>query len=148
VTQLAFITYLSFDGDCDKAFAFYARATGGKIAARLTYGESPMACGPMDAKMKRRLAHICLETRDGILMGGDAPPGMHRAAQGFNVNFTAKTPAAARRAFDALMKGGKVGMPMQETFFARAFGMGTDRFGTPWMVICPKPKPKKKGKAA
>jgi len=29
-------------------------------------------------------------------------------------------------------------MPMQETFFDTRFGMVTDRFGIPWMVICQK----------
>ena len=27
-------------------------------------------------------------------------------------------------------------MPFQKTFWAAGFGMGTDRFGTPWMVNC------------
>jgi PhnB protein len=29
--------------------------------------------------------------------------------------------------------------PIQETFWARRFGMLIDRFGTPWMVNCEKP---------
>jgi uncharacterized glyoxalase superfamily protein PhnB len=29
--------------------------------------------------------------------------------------------------------------PCTETFWARRFGMCTDRFGTPWMVNCAKP---------
>jgi uncharacterized glyoxalase superfamily protein PhnB len=31
-------------------------------------------------------------------------------------------------------------MPFQETFWARRFGMCTDRFGFPWMVNCAKPQ--------
>jgi PhnB protein len=31
--------------------------------------------------------------------------------------------------------GGKVGMPLGETFFARSFGMVTDKFGLGWMII-------------
>ena len=27
-----------------------------------------------------------------------------------------------------------------ETFFAIKFGMCTDKFGTPWMVVCEKPQ--------
>jgi len=30
-------------------------------------------------------------------------------------------------------------MPFQETFWAKRFGMCTDRFGIPWMVNCAKP---------
>ena len=36
--------------------------------------------------------------------------------------------------FDALAEGGQVTMPLDKTFWAEAFGMVTDRFGTPWMV--------------
>jgi PhnB protein len=31
-------------------------------------------------------------------------------------------------------------MPLQKTFWAEAFGMLVDRFGTPWMVGCETPK--------
>ena len=39
----------------------------------------------------------------------------------------------------ALVEGGTVRMPLQETFWAEKFGMLTDRFGTPWMINCEKP---------
>jgi PhnB protein len=29
-----------------------------------------------------------------------------------------------------------VGMALQQTFWAKRFGMLTDRFGTPWMINC------------
>jgi uncharacterized glyoxalase superfamily protein PhnB len=32
-------------------------------------------------------------------------------------------------------------MPIQETFWARRFGMLVDKFGTPWMINCEKPQP-------
>ena len=35
--------------------------------------------------------------------------------------------------FDKLADGGNVTMPMQETFWARRFGMLTDKFGINWM---------------
>ena len=45
--------------------------------------------------------------------------------------------AEAERLFAALMEGSdKIQMPMGETFWAKRFGMGVDRFGTPWMVNC------------
>ena len=39
------------------------------------------------------------------------------------------------RLFAALADGGQVQMPMSKTFFSSRFGMVTDRFGVPWMVI-------------
>jgi PhnB protein len=58
---------------------------------------------------------------------------------GFSISLDVATPAEAERVFAGLSKGGTVGMPLAETFFAKSFGMLTDRFGTPWMIICPKP---------
>ena len=43
-------------------------------------------------------------------------------------------PADAERVFHSLAEGGRVMMPMQETFWAARFGMLIDRFGIPWMV--------------
>jgi PhnB protein len=45
----------------------------------------------------------------------------------------------AERIFNALAEGGSVQMPFQETFWAKGFGMLTDRFAIPWMVNCEKP---------
>jgi uncharacterized glyoxalase superfamily protein PhnB len=35
--------YLFFNGECETAFKFYEQCLGGKIVAKMTYGESPMA---------------------------------------------------------------------------------------------------------
>lgn len=40
---------------------------------------------------------------------------------------------------ESLAAGGTATMPFGETFWAKGFGMCTDRFGTPWMVNCAKP---------
>lgn len=47
---------------------------------------------------------------------------------------THPTATEARRAFEALAEGGKVTMPLGETFRAETFGMLTDRFGTAWGI--------------
>ena len=36
--------------------------------------------------------------------------------------------------FQGLADGGTVQLPIQETFWAKAFGMLVDRYGTPWMI--------------
>src|SRR5580692_10880670 len=40
----------------------------------------------------------------------------------------------AERVFAALSDGGRVLMPIQETFFASRFGQVRDRFGINWMI--------------
>jgi PhnB protein len=51
---------------------------------------------------------------------------------------TRSEPGEAERIFHALSENGTVQMPIQETFWARRFGMLVDQFGTPWMVNCEK----------
>jgi PhnB protein len=59
--------------------------------------------------------------------------------QGFSLSWNCPSAAEAKRVFDALSQGGEVRMPLQKTFWAEAFGMAVDRFGTPWMVGCETP---------
>jgi len=58
----------------------------------------------------------------------------YQGMQGFTLALNYPTAAGAKRAFEALAKGGKVGAPLQETFWAEVWGTVVDRFGTPWMV--------------
>jgi PhnB protein len=73
-------------------------------------------------------------------MASDCPPGRFVKPQGFSVNVTAKTPSDAERIYRALSEGGQVTMPLAETFWALKFAMFTDRFGTPWMINCERPR--------
>ncbi len=41
----------------------------------------------------------------------------------------------AELTFTALSEGGRVLMPMEETFFATRFGQVQDRFGMNWMIL-------------
>ena len=72
-------------------------------------------------------------------MDSDAPPGGQAKPQGFSVSVSVDDPAEADRIYNALAEGATaVTMPIQETFWARRFGMLTDGFGIPWMVNCEK----------
>ena len=44
----------------------------------------------------------------------------------------------AQRIFDVLCEEGTVDLELESTFWAKQFGMVTDRFGIPWMINCPK----------
>jgi PhnB protein len=130
--------YLGFDGTCAEAFKFYERALHGKIDMMMTYGESP-AAAQTPADQHGRIMHVHMKVGDQSLMGGDAPAGMHQKPAGFCVSLHVDTEVEAERVFKELGDGGKVNMPMSETFWAKRFGMAVDKFGTPWIVNCPKP---------
>jgi PhnB protein len=80
--------------------------------------------------------HATLEMKGQSLMGADSPPGQYAKPQGFSVSLHTQDIAESERVFSALSEGGQVFMPLQETFWAKRFGVVVDRFGTPWMVNC------------
>lgn len=134
MAQLA--TYLTFDGTCAEAIRFYERVLNGKIGFMMKIADSPMAT-QMPPEAQQRIMHARLDLGDQVLMASDSMGhepyhGMH----GFTMSLSYDTVEEGQPFFDALAEGGKVTMPLQETFWADGFGMLTDRFGTPWMINC------------
>jgi PhnB protein len=129
--------YLTFDGDCEEAFKVYEKVLGGKIVAMMPHEGTP-AEAQVPAEWRNKILHARLLFGDNVLMASDAPPGRFEKMQGFSVSLVLQDPAEAERIFSAFADGGTVRMPLGETFWAKKFGMLTDRFGTPWMVNCEK----------
>src|SRR6516162_4132220 len=129
--------YLTFDGQCEAAFKFYEKVLGGKIEAMMTYGGSPMA-DQTQPEWRNKIMHARMTVGDKMLMASDAPPDRYEAMKGIMVTLGIDDPAEAERIFHVLSENGTVQMPIQETFWARRFGMLVDQFGTPWMVNCEK----------
>jgi len=126
-------TYLFFDGTCADAMRFYERTLGGKLSL-MTHADSPMAT-QMPPGSADRILHARLDFDGGMLMASDSMAGQpYGGMKGFSLSLIYPTAAEARRMFDTLAQGGQVNMPMDKTFWAEAFGMLVDRFGTPWMV--------------
>lgn len=126
-------TYLFFDGNCADAMRFYERTLGGKLDL-MTHAQAPTAAQAPPGSGDR-IMHARLTIDGGILMASDSMAGQpYKGMHGFSLALQYPTASDARRLFDALSAGGKVTMPMQNTFWAEAFGMLVDRFGTPWMV--------------
>jgi PhnB protein len=132
-------TNLTFDGDCEEAFAVYARVLGGTVTFALRYRDSPMAAQVPDS-WAGKIAHCTLTLADGYrLYGNDAVPETYEPSGGFSLTTNPPDAETARTVFDALAEGGQVTMRLQETFWAIAFGTLVDRFGIPWAVNCEAP---------
>lgn len=132
---MKFVPYLSFDGHCREAFAFYAKVFDGKIVAMITHGETP-AAEEVPAHWHDAIINAHLVAGDQELMGADSPPEQRGAKSGFSLSIQIDDEQRAERIFNAFADGGNVTMPFGQTFWARKFGMVTDRFGTPWMINC------------
>jgi PhnB protein len=77
--------------------------------------------------------HASFRIGETEIMASDGCTGAPAFA-GFSLSLTVPDIAAADRVFDALAAGGRVEMPLGETFWSPRFGMLRDRFGVGWMV--------------
>lgn len=127
--------YLLLDGRCEEAFARYQQVLGGTLLAMVRHTGTP-AEEHVPPEWRDKIMHACLEVDGRRLMGSDAPPGCGSPLGGFSIQVATGSVEEAERVFAALGEGGKITMPIGQTFWAERFGMLTDSFGVPWMVIC------------
>lgn len=138
--------YLSFPGNTREAFEFYQQALGAKIEAMVSYADMPESEMPTDgcgsggestgSPDDQGILHASLMLPGGAsLFAGDCQPATpYEGVKGVMLALEYDTAKDAQGAFDALSQGGKVTMPMAPAFWARTFGMLTDRFGVSWAV--------------
>lgn len=131
--------YVAFNGNCREAIEFYKSGLGAEVLFLQTVGESPMAnMGPAS-----NIMHCAIKVGDSTLMLCDdpnpQPPTGHGGAISLAIGLRDRDEAA--RLFGNLADGGgTVIMPLQQTYWAEAFGMVRDKFGVRWMVNCDAPK--------
>ena len=131
--------YLMFEGRTEEALQFYQQKLGAKVEAIIRYKENPEPkYNPPGSDEK--VMHSLFRIGDAQIMASDGNCTGKPGFQGFALTLNAANTAEANQRFDALAEGGKVQMPIGETFFAKSFGMVADRFGVHWMVIA---EPKK-----
>ncbi len=131
-------TYLNFDGDCEQAFNFYKAVFGGEFNYIGRFGEMPASDDYQVADGdKNKIMHVSLPIGTSILMGsdcgGDWAPSFVRG-NNFSVSVSAESKGEADQIFKALAEGGKVTMPLENTFWGDYFGMLTDKFNINWMM--------------
>jgi PhnB protein len=127
--------YLNFDGTGAKAVALYERVLGAKVETMQRFADIPGE--PPKPETADRVMHALLRLGTDVLMISDTQPGMpFNAGNNVHVCLQFDDPAEMGKRFDALAAGGKVDMPLQDTFWGARFGMLTDAYGIHWMFNC------------
>ncbi|WGW05683.1 VOC family protein [Tropicibacter oceani] len=125
--------YLTFDGNCEAAMRFYHGLLGGDLQI-MKYNEMPDTSMVPDG-MQDRVAHAGIKTDGFWLQGSDNIGQMpFDGYKGFTIQIDLGDIDKGKALFDRLSDGGSVIMPYGEQFWARGFGMATDKFGVPWMI--------------
>ena len=132
------VTYLNFDGNCRQAMEFYAKCLG----AELEMMPFSVAPGDPSPETKDRIMHARLSKGSlNLLMASDLQPGMpFQQGNNISVSVDCESVPEIEKLFAALSEKGKVGMPLQDTFWGARFGMLTDQFGIHWMFNFDHPK--------
>jgi PhnB protein len=138
-TTMKLNPHLNFNGSCIEACRYYQQYLGAKQQFSLTYGASPMA-KEFPSEFADKIMHATIQIGDTLVMVSDSPPQLYQQPNGFCIALSFDDPAKAESIFQALAENGKVNMPLQETFWAKRFGMVIDQFGIPWMVNCGDPE--------
>jgi len=124
------VTYLNFDGNCKEAMTFYGKCLGAELFLMPFEGVA-------DRIMHARLS----KGTTSLLMASDTMPGTP-VTQGNNfwVSVHCESMQEIQQLFAAIGEGGKVTLPLQDTFWNAHFGMLVDRFGINWMFNYELPK--------
>lgn len=130
--------YLNFQGNAEEAFNFYKSVFGGEFQTVMRFGDMP-GCdeSPIAENEKNLIMHISLPVAGGALMASDAVESMGQNVSFGNNCYICISPASREesdRFFNGLSEGGKVEMPMSDTFWGAYFGTCTDKFGVQWMI--------------
>jgi PhnB protein len=126
--------YLYFDGQCEKAMAFYSEALGAVELLKMRFKDAPSdPAYPTPPHMADRIMHATLAIGKTHVLMADGR-GEKISHSGFSLSITADDIASGERYFNALAQGGKIDMPFQKTFWTEGFGMLVDKFGVPWMI--------------
>lgn len=130
--------YLFFSGNCEQAVNFYAQQLNGNIEIMMRYRDMPpeeQQNGAPDTDPDS-IMHARLVIGENVIMASDGCPAdptgpTHR---GYSLSIRSENVEQGGEVFNRLAEGGTVTMPFQPTFWAKGFGMLTDKFGVNWMV--------------
>lgn len=129
-------TYVNFAGRCAEAFQYYEQHLGASIGFMMTHEQGPEP-SRLPPDWRHAVLHARLRIADTELMGADIPNAEPMRSAYLSLSVTSD--AEAERIYAALSSGGRILMPMQETFFASRFGQVQDQFGINWMIMNERP---------
>ena len=135
-TEMQLAPQLAFCGQCRQAFEHYEKVLGGKITLMNSFGDNDAELPPgSNASAPHHIRFAELQIGNYAILGNDVPENQYRLMRGFHIALHVRAGSEARRIFYALSEGGQVETPLSEVAWSSVFGICTDRFGTPWLVL-------------
>jgi len=129
--------YLNFNGNAEEALNFYKSVLGGEFTAVMRYKEMPDG-NKISQEDQDKIMHIGLKLGDDYhLMASDTIDSRGQkvtVGNNFYISLDVQSKEEADNLFKRLSQGGKIELPIQDTFWGSYFGMFKDKFGIQWMI--------------
>jgi len=128
--------YFSFNGKCQEALDFYKHCFNGEIVSIKKCSEAPKEMQEQMKNMdKNQILHSEFKAGNISFMASDCM-GNNQYTIGNNISMSLNlnNETEQTKIFDKLASGGKVVMPLADTFWGAKFGVLEDRFGIKWML--------------
>jgi PhnB protein len=131
MTQIS--SYLTFNGNCREAMAFYQECLGGELSVQ-TIGESPLA-DKMPAQMRDSVLHSTLSKGALQITASDmvAEQGLIKG-NAVSLMLNCSSEEEINLFYTNLSEGGEATHPLENSFWGALFGDLTDRYGNHWLL--------------
>ena len=142
--MIQLVPYLNFLGNTEEAMSFYKSIFGGEFITFQRFSDVPGAADNLPENEKNKIMHSALKINNNItLMATDMLESAgHQLISGnqISLSLNAESKEEADKIFNGLSIGGKIEMPIQDTFWGAYFGIWEDKFGVKWMINYDYPK--------
>lgn len=134
---MAIDVHLHFNGNCRDAVRFYTKVFSLEEPKFMTYEEAPQQANmTLNENNKKLIMYTSLKIYGSNVMFSDVTSDMP-VTLGDNIvlNVGIDNFEEIALLFNKLKEGGTVLMDLQETFFAKSYGLLIDKFGIPWQLV-------------
>lgn len=137
------VPYLNLSGQTEEAINFYQAKLGAEVVMMMRFKDMPPPEGTsveeeqscqMPPEMQDKIMHATLKFGGSTIMMSDSAEPGEPEFKGITLSIATDDMEEATSMFNALAEEGQVQMPLEATFWAKAFGMVDDKFGVSWMV--------------
>jgi PhnB protein len=132
--------YLVYKGKCEEAFIFYKTVFGSESLYISHYKDAPEEAKKFFPKAHdENVMHATLQIDERtVIMGNDSADISEQSSMSLSKDFylylNAANPKEATRIFNELSVGGKIIIPIAQSFWSSCYGILTDKFGIHWKI--------------
>lgn len=127
--------YLTFNGECSEAIELYKRAFKTDTIEVMRFSDMPPnPAWKIPDEYMNRIVQATLKFGDNFIRMSDCGPQQPlNAPESERVSIAVETGVEeTRHAFDVLAEEGRIGMPLEATFYSPCAGVVFDKFGVMW----------------